>query len=220
MRAAKPRLKSPATPSPDAARWRRATELLNRATDLRRLAVAFPGMRIIGPDPLVETLEKLCGLADAGLVILRVRLRQNTFTVVAASPRAWRAPGEKARLHVLKRTAEHAGHRILLVPPRSIARQPRLDNSRWIASCAGVRVMPEERSAIATYLYSAPCSSLTEVASRLRRRDAASAILSLVAAGDIELDLNRPIRPTSQLKLIRHHLPDAPPEVSATRSFR
>ncbi len=186
-----------------AARRRRAEDLLDRATDLRRLATAFPGMRVAGLDPLVENLEKVCGLGHAGLTILRVRLRQTEFTVIAVGRRTWCRSEDKERLHLLKRTAEHAGRRILLVPPKSITRQPRLDNSRWIASCSGIRVTSTERSTVVTHLYSAPQTSLAEVASRLRRRDAASAILSLVAAGDIELDLNRPITPATVVKLAR-----------------
>jgi hypothetical protein len=190
-----------------AARRRRAEELLGRASDLRRLAIAFPGMRIAGLDPLVENLERACGLGNTGLTILRVRLHQTEFTVIAVGRKTWRRPEDKERLHLLKRAAEHAGRRILLVPPTPITRQPRLDNSRWIASCSGIRVTSTERSTVITHLYSAPRASLVEVASRLRRGDAAAAILSLVAAGDIELDFNQPITPTTVVKLARRRDP-------------
>ncbi len=187
------------------ARRRFASRIIDMTTDLRRLATVFPGTRVIGPDPVVETFERLYRLDDCGLAILRIRYRGSPLTLIGVSARAWHHHGTWANILGLKRACARAGRRILLIPPRVLERQPRLDCARWVASCAGVPTTSAERDAILAEVNTAAAPSLSGAAAVLKRRDATSAVLSLVARGALAIDLRQPIGPHSGLR------PAAPP---------
>lgn len=182
------------------ARRRLVSRTLEMTTDLRRLTKVFPGTQVIGPDPMVETFERLFRLSDHGLAILRIRYSSRPLTVIGVSAHAWHCPATRASLFGLKRACTRVGRRIVLIPPGVLQRQPRLDCARWVASCAGVRTTAAERNAVLIEVKTAATPSLSSAAAVLKRTDATSAVLSLVAQGLLEIDLAQPIGPHSRLK--------------------
>jgi hypothetical protein len=85
----------------------------------------------------------------------------------------------------------------VLILPSALQRQPRLDCARWVASCAGIKTTPAERGAVLRAVKNDASPSLSGAAAVLKRGDAISAVLSLVAQGVLAIDLTRPLGPHS-----------------------
>jgi hypothetical protein len=204
-------------PASNCAAYRRlVSRTVDATTDLHRLAMVIPGTRVIGPDPMVEMLERLYRLSDCGLAMLQVRHLGIRLTVIGATAKIWHYPAARSHLFGLKRACIRAGRRILLVPPSALRRQPRLDCARWVASCAGVRTSRAERDAILHDVRTASIPTLSRAAATLKRQDATSAVLSLVAQGVLAIDLKHPVGPHSRLRQIA--IPSLPSKHPLTSS--
>ena len=165
------------------------------------VATAMPGIRVLGPDPLVEQLQGLCQLRQEDLVVLRIKANDHPVTLIGVPTRAWHRPAVKRNLSLLKRAATREGHRVVLVPQSYIRRQPRLANSQLIAKCASLSVSATDRSAIVRFLTEMPVSDLDDAASVVGGPDPVGCVLKLVTEGLLEIDLEHPITPYSRVSV-------------------
>lgn len=164
---------------------------------LDAVLTVIPVVAAFGPDPAAEGIERLFGLGDTGLVIRRVRLVDGRCVTVAAVP-------SRVRSDVLafKRAVEACGRRVILVPEGALDREPLGTNSLLIAGCAGARVSPSDRLALVTALLEAGGSlSLADAAEiMVRSDDPVAAVLALVPARVVLLDLAVPVGPDSTVR--------------------
>lgn len=173
------------------------------AARLDAALTVLPRVAGFGIDPAVEALERPLGLADAGLVVRRVRLDDGrTVTAVTVPSTTWTRPGGHKDLLALKRAAGTLGRRVVLVPDAALEREPRAANAMLIAGCAGSPVSPSDRLGLMGALLEAggsmPLADAADI--MLRSDDPVAAILSLVAARVVGLDLREPIGPVSTVR--------------------
>lgn len=164
--------------------------------------IALPVVIGVGADPGVEALVRPLGLAEAGLVIRRVRILDGRSVTVTAVPAiTWVRPDGRDRVLALKRAARTAGRRVVLVPEGTLDRDPRMADALLIAGCAGARVAPGDRLALTIALMQAGGSMPLADAAELmvRSHDPVAAVLALVAGRVVGLDLRGPVGPDSQV---------------------
>lgn len=161
--------------------------------------LAHPVM-IDGRDQAVEEFASFHGLRRSDALIVPVRRFHRSMILVIARTETWRV--DRAKLLALKQTATFAGRRVVLVPAGRIRRAAFLSNCALVASSASTAVTATLRMSIIDQLISDPASTLRDCAVSIAGHDdPVGAILSLVSAGFLKIDLQKRIGPDTQISL-------------------
>ncbi|KAB1070031.1 hypothetical protein [Methylobacterium planeticum] len=139
-----------------------------------------------------------------GLVLRGLRLANGTPVDLVALPRSVEAdPACIAALQALRQRRGRAGRPLRLVRAATIERQPRLSNARRIAACAGLEPpLRETRDLVRRLKAQGGASTLRYCLGAMRGvADPVGAILSLVGAKILQIDLEHPLGPDSWLRL-------------------
>jgi len=152
-----------------------------------------------GPDPLVETLLRVAGLRPTSAVVMRTRHNGVRFTLVVATTGIWH--DQMHRLLSARRAAQKLKVRMLLVPAARLRRPPFRDNCRLVARCAEVPLAATDRTAVLDQIALDPHCTLGDCAQRIGASlDPVGGVLSLVAGGLVDIDLNNPITGFSRVR--------------------
>lgn len=154
----------------------------------------------LGQNEEVEQLADELGLDSHELACLDVRIRNRRATIACVPSRLWNRPGAMATFYELKSAAAALGHRVILVPAGFIRRQPRLDNAFMVSDAIDIQINASDRMAILEFMIENGEGTLSDVASLVRHPDPVAAILHLVTVGVLDIDLDAPIRPTSEVR--------------------
>jgi len=170
---------------------------------LQRNAIALigahPKAELLGSDEMVENLASSQAFEATDLVILRIALGAQRHTLLCIPERVWR--GRKNDLLELKRLAGWSGRSCVLVPEAAIQKQPRLNCARAIDDAAGIEVTMEQRMELVMHLVERGKSSLLECASAVTHPSPFTAVLHLVAAGVLKMNIEAPLTPESTVEM-------------------
>lgn len=152
-----------------------------------------------GADHTVTKLAGALGFERSDLTILRVNLTRRAITLIITPRRLWHSPEFRSQLLLLKRQSRKVGIRTLLVPDATLRKQPRLDNAALVVAAKDAGLTLSQRFRLEAYVMSnAEPTSLAECAALLAEHtDPVAAVLNLVGAGRLAIELNRPITPNS-----------------------
>jgi hypothetical protein len=145
-------------------------------------------------------LARDLGFDGHEFVCLDVRVRNRRASLVCVPTRLWNRAGAMAMFFALKSAAMSLGHRVVIVPETFIRRQPRLENSIMVSAAAHVEVNATDRMVILEFLLEHGGGTLSEVASLIRHPDPVAAVLHLVTVGALDIDLNAPILPATEIR--------------------
>jgi hypothetical protein len=198
----------PSYTSPQAFRSRESVRRTRDAEDHRRLArgvdalvLASVSVRSLGNNTAVAGLAEELGLGAHDYVCVELALEHRRATIVCVPTRLWHQPYAMATFFRLKEGATVGGHRTVLVPESFIRRQPRLDNAMMVSAAADIDIDASDRMSILAFLLENGGGTLAEVASLVGHPDPVGAVLHLVTVGALDIDLDAPILPTSQVHL-------------------
>jgi hypothetical protein len=173
----------------------RANALLILAADARTL--------YRGADHTVAKLASALGFERHDLTIVRAVLGRRTITLIITPRRLWHRPECHSQLILLKRHSRNVGIRTILMAEAQLRKQPRLDNAAQVVAAGQVRLTLSQRFRLEIYLMTNPDPvPLGECAALLAEHDdPVSAVLGLVYAGHLSVDLNRNITPETLVHL-------------------
>jgi hypothetical protein len=174
------------------------TDRLRRG--IEALVRANRSVSSLGRNEEIEELARELGLEDHDVVCLDVRVRNRVASLVCVPSRLWNRPGAMAIFFELKGAAAALGQRVMLVPESFVRRQPRLDNSRMVSAAADIEVNATDRMLILEFLLEHGGGTLSDVASLVRHPDPVAAVLHLVTVGALDIDLNAPILPATEVR--------------------
>lgn len=174
------------------------------ADALCMLLAADPAVLVHGPDGMVTAMLPALGLAGRGVAVVRARTQARDVTLVAVPYLLWPYPWveeQRVPLLELKRLAGCSGRRVVLLPEARVRREPRATNARLVAQAAGTDVPPRDRLTILGALVDEPGIALGDLAALASGAgDPVAAVLALVAAGLLHLDLDHaPVGPATQV---------------------
>jgi hypothetical protein len=167
---------------------------------LEALVRANRSLLALGRNDEIEQLSLEVGLAEFDLVCFDVRIRNRRASIVCVPSRLWNRPGAMSMFFELKAEAATLGHRVVLVPESFVRRQPRLDNARLVSAAADIQINATDRMSILEFLLENGGGTLSDVASLVRHPDPVGAILHLVTVGALDIDLNAPILPATEVR--------------------
>lgn len=158
---------------------------------------------VVGTSHHMPALLPIYDFRPFDLLTLEVVHGHLRFELIVGPSRIWYKPAERTKLFQLKFRAVSDGLRCVVVPAGLFKRQPRLDNSLTIARTLGIGMTMSQRMRVELHLMETGHAELQECAELLgEHSDPFGAVLGLVASGHLELrDLNRPLRPQSELSL-------------------
>lgn len=148
----------------------------------------------------MSSLAANCQFAPHDLIIVRVTSRKQIATLVIAPRRIWHSPERRLRLFVLKRNGQHVGRRIVLVPEPQLRKQPRLETAEQIVAATTATISTSERLLLEAFVQSERRPTLKSCGALIAGNpDPLGAILLLVSAGRLCVDLSRPITLSTQV---------------------
>jgi len=172
--------------------------------DLKAIAQASPRHDYIGPNAAVMAMAERLGFKTFDLAIAEVRCAKvMTFIVVPFG--VWNDKMLREKVFELRRMARREGHQSMLVPQGVLQREPRLSNSRLVSRSARLRLDATGMMSVLTYLIENGASSVSELASLITSVDPIGAIFGMLASGDIEIDMGKPISPSTMVDLGHRH---------------
>jgi len=180
---------------------RRAKEMSRLRRNAAALIAAYPA---ISPMDVVEADEdavRSYGFDPDDFALFRVRARARQVTLICIPTRLWTDPVSMVLFMKAKSAIGYLGRDAILVPQSFIQRQPRLDNAIMIHRAADLDIAPTDRMAILAHLIENASGSLSDLATLVRGPDPVSAVLHLVTAGVLQIDLDRTFLPTSTLTM-------------------
>lgn len=156
-----------------------------------------------GVDHTVTRLAGALGFERHDLTVLRVALPRRTITLIITPRRLWHSPECRYHLLSLKRQSRKVGVKAMLVPDTALRKQPRLANATLVVAASDVGITLSQRFRLEAFVMSnAGPVSLAECASLLpEHADPTAAVLSLVHAGRLVVDISRPLTPESLLSI-------------------
>lgn len=167
---------------------------------LEALIRANRSVLMLGRNDEIEDLARGLGIADPDYVCFDLRVKRQRASVICVPSRLWVRPAAMSAFFELKAAGAALGHRIVLVPEQFVRRQPRLDNARMVASTLDVEIDPTDRMNILEFLLEHGGGTLSDVAGLVRHPDPVAAVLHLVTVGALDIDLNAPILPASEVR--------------------
>lgn len=178
-----------------------------RVTDFhnacRVLAAALPGVELMGDCPDAQSIGDWIGLERSDYVALDARVSGRHTTLLCVPYASWHSTDTMEVLTSLKELLSVLERRVVLVPEGFIRRQPRLGNAMLIAGSGHASLTSSDRMRVLAALIEEDSATLLELASLVESSDPVSSILRLVCEGCLEIDLNRPILPTSLVRMAR-----------------
>jgi hypothetical protein len=160
---------------------------------------------MLGRSGELEDLARELGIADHDYVCLDLRIGRQCASVVCIPSRLWVRPSAMALFFELKAAAVPLGYRVVLVPEQFVRRQPRLDNAKMVSATIDVEINPTDRMSILEYMLEHGGGTLAEVAGLVRHPDPVAAVLHLVTVGALDIDLNSPILPATEVRFAAVH---------------
>ena len=175
---------------------------LKRARRRLLLVLAASGrLAYRGNDPTVANLAANAGFAPHDLLIARVAIIEKTITIIIIPKRLWYRHELRNQLLLVKRRAENLSIRVLLVPEAQLAKQPRLNNASAIAASSEASMSLHQRMKVISFVRTEGITTFLKCTKiLLDHSDPRSAILSLVHAKSVHLDLDRPITDSSLVR--------------------
>jgi hypothetical protein len=152
-------------------------------------------------DPLVESLQHKAGFEPHDLVGWQIWTKTGSFTVIFVPLRLWYRSNWKRRALELKCFLRARGKRCIISPASFVDRQPRLQNAKFIATCARFHVTATDRLNVLAALDEFHSLSIIEAAGLVHGSDPAAALLGLVHQGALALDPDKPIGPHTLLRV-------------------
>lgn len=193
----------PSMSSRDHRRLRHIKRNIRLHHQIRDLANAHPQSSYVGGNAPVETMAAHLGFEPHDLAIADIRLNGKIVTIICVPHRIWNGSYSMGRVLDLRFQARFAGHAAILVPQAIVDREPRLGNSRLLAGTAKVKVDATSRMMVLGHLIeNGPCC-LAELAALLPHADPFGAVLHLVTAGAIGIQMDRCISPYSMVDIAR-----------------
>lgn len=163
---------------------------------IRMSNTVFPA----GDANLIENIAVLEGWRETEVVAVALRSSSRRFCVLTAPTSIWRT--RRKGLVDIKRKAAEAGHRVMLISPQFIQREPRMTNTRAIADSCHVFLTAEDRMAVLLHVLENGFSTLQDCASVIVDSDAPfSAVLSLAGMGLLDIDLDKPLHADTRVDL-------------------
>lgn len=197
-----------ATPDPrnstiDFRRTRHIKRNVKLHQQLRDLVAANAECRYIGGNAAVEHIAARLGFEPHDLAIVDVKIGRRIITLIAVPHRIWDRAFPSAKAIDLRSQSREAGHAAILVPQAVVEREPRLSNSQLVARTASIKVDATARMIVLAHLIENGACCLSELAGLLDHPDPFGAILHLVTAGAIALDVDRCITPYSMIDIAK-----------------
>lgn len=156
-----------------------------------------------GHDELVSRIAEDFGIGLRDAIILRLRSRQRSFTLVLALSGVWDL--KKPALCALKRSAFVVRRRVLLVSAGWLRRPDFINNCAMLSSSVTAAASATDKMMILDYVAQDPGATLRDCAERVSNAlDPFGVVLSLVAEGLLRLDLGRRITPDVKVSPGRH----------------
>lgn len=182
-------------------RLRRAGEMSRLRRNAAALIAAYPGIYPMDIEEADEDAVRAYGFESDDFAVFRVRARTRTVTLICVPTRLWTDPVSMVLFIKARAAIGFLGRDAILVPQSFIQRQPRLDNAMMIHRTADLDIAPTDRMAILAHLIENASGSLSDLATLVRGPDPVSAVLHLVTAGVLQIDLDRTFLPTSTLTM-------------------
>lgn len=169
---------------------------------LHALVVAHFKFGIRQSNGLLEQEAGRLGLeVGSDFAVVHVRIGDRNAALVAIPSRHWRSKDTMVPFYRLKATSHWQGETVVLIPEAFVTREPRCSNSLMIAASRGTNMSVSDRMAILEHLIEFESATLSELGGMIAHPDPISAVLSLVVEGLIDIDLDRPILPTSPVSM-------------------
>lgn len=167
----------------------------------RVLAMALPNVELIGDCPDAASIGDWIGLNRSDYVALDARVAGRATTLLCVPSRSWHCGETMEMLTSLRELLAVVDRRVVLVPESFIRRQPRLSNAALIAGSSHAGITASDRMRILAVLIEEDSATVLELASLVHSCDPVSSILRLVCEGSLQIDLERPILPTSLVRI-------------------
>ena len=121
--------------------------------------------------------------------------------MIVAPRRIWHRAETYRQLLLLKHLARRISSRVILVPDEQLKKQPRLDNATAVVAAADTNITMSQRLRVETFVLSEGGSATLGACAQVlpEHEDPIGALMALVHAGRLYLDLNLPITADSHL---------------------
>jgi hypothetical protein len=189
---------------------RRARHLREHArleAALRLQASSLKGVDVIGTNEVVADLASHYGLSPEDFVAMLLRRGGESVTAIGVPTRIWHNARAHAQLCLLKSDMRRAGHRCILAPEQILRRQPRLRNLEMIEAASEKAASPTCDIAILQLVGESGGASIIDCANLIAGPGPVEAVLSLVANGQLHLDVSRAIGPMTLVTLASSEVP-------------
>jgi hypothetical protein len=181
--------------APEQSSAQRRAEELGRS--LTALAVAHFRCPLRPSSGIVARQAEDLGLDERDFAVVHVSVDRRRVALAAIPSRLWHDSDAMALFRELKAACAILGEHVVLVPEGFINRQPRLDNAMLMAGSRHIVVPIGDRMSILEHLLENGSATLSELASGLRHPDPVNAIMAMVTGGLLDMNLDRPIMPTT-----------------------
>jgi hypothetical protein len=171
---------------------------------LTALVVAYFRHPLRSSSGIVEELAIDLGLDHRDLALVHIEIGRKPVVLAAIPSRLWHDGDAMALLRELKSRCHVQGENLVLVPERFVLRQPRLDNAVLMAGSRSTAMPTSDRMMVLGHLIEHGSATLMELAAQIRHPDPVTALLGMVSAGLIDMNLDRPILPTSLVSMGYH----------------
>ena len=169
---------------------------------IRDLVETHTKARYLGRSKFIEKLASDLGFEAHDLCIVNVLLGKRSVSLICVPHGSWKRPEVMARVRTLRQRAKASSHNVVLVPQSIVERQPRLGNASIIGVAGkNVSVDATSRMTVLSHLIENGDCALSDLASLIDHIDPYGAVLSLVSAGVLRIQLTRCISPHSLVGL-------------------
>lgn len=180
--------------------WRRCADAKRLGYEASVLASVHGATRL-GLDQELCLLLARAGLGEDAVAAVRLRGAGRDYGVILPTRRTWRHSQLRGLVHAVGVRAIAGGHRVLIVPPDDVQREPRLANAhhifqrKLVPSCGDLEVVARHVEELGGEASLATCEGA--LASPL----AEERIFGLVFAGHLEIDLSIVLTDRSVVRL-------------------
>jgi hypothetical protein len=155
----------------------------------------------LGEDDAVYNLAMQYGLGRHDLVPLKVLAGGEYAVVIGVPTRVWYHQRSKARLLLLKADLKRASYHCILAAERVFRRQPRLRNLELLEIASETITPPASQISVMQTVLENGGAPILDCAGLIDGPRPIEGVLSLVAAGQLRIDLSQAIGPGTMVYL-------------------